>query len=250
MSVVFQSARSLLTSPSAAARLYEIRLALGGHFVPAAQRIEHSQIRRGRCVVLKTLHLLKCKSPRRPTGSASVSAEAAVRAALTILEGPMLVLPHGVRRRQKQCLWPRRAPRRRRGCAGCQAEPSNLAVTTLALVGLPKFKGITVTLKSLFPDSDLAVALANLRLASAEDIRAALDDPASDLAVATSRVAAEHAQYTAVRDAAVAAANPEQDARVTRVEAPGPDDALLVPAGPRCTARAPASSARRRMSLC
>ena len=77
--------------------------------------------------------------------------------------------------------------------------PSIVSHTKLALVGLPKFGDFTVTLGSLFPD--VAEALANLTPVAAADVQAALDDPASDLAVATSRMAAAYAHIPSVRAA-------------------------------------------------
>jgi hypothetical protein len=173
----------------------------------------------------------------------------AVRAALTT-EGQMVVLPpHGVFVGGRGSAYgPDVLPVG--GVAVEVAEPSSRRVldTKVAFVGLTEFKGLKVTLRALFPNR--VVDLDELTPVAAADVQAALGNPASDLAVATSRVVAAHAHYTAVRAAAVAAADLEQDARMARVEVPGPDDALSVPAGPRCTARAPASSARRHMSLC
>ena len=105
---------------------------------------------------------------------------------------------------------------------------SNILHTRLTLLGIPGAEDLTVLLGSLLPNG--AVELDQLRPVTAEDVRVALDDPASDLAVATLRVAAAHAHLKSVRAAALAAANVQQDARVARVEAPGPDDDLSVPA--------------------
>jgi hypothetical protein len=138
--------------------------------------------------------------PALSPGLASVSAEAAVRAALTT-EGQMVVLPpHGVFVGGTRSPYgPDVLPVGGVAAIVVKLIPSNIMATRLALLGLPKFDGLTVSLQSLFPDG--VVGLDKLTPVSPAGVQAALDDPASDLAVATSRVAAAHAHITSVRAA-------------------------------------------------
>ena len=167
--------------------------------------------------------------PALSPGSASVSAAAAVRATLAN-PGQIVLLPAG-----GAFVGGNRSAYGADvldvgGLAALVVTPSPRYIlnTRLKLLGIAGVEDLTVSLESLLPNG--AVDLDRLRPVTAEDVRVALDDPASDVAVATLRVAAAHAHLKSVRAAAVAAANVQQDARVARVEAPGPDDDLSVPA--------------------
>jgi hypothetical protein len=167
--------------------------------------------------------------PALSPGSASVSAAAAVRATLAN-PGQIVLLPAGGAfvGGKNSLFGPVSLHVGGLAAAVVTPSPGNIMNTTVTLRGIPGVEDLPVSLRSLLPNG--AVDLDQLTPVTAEDVRVALDDPNSDLAVATLRVTAAHAHIKSVQAAAVAAANVQQDACVARVEAPGPDDDLSVPA--------------------
>jgi ribosomal protein S27E len=91
---------------------------------------------------------------------------------------------------------------------------TSLPKTVVAIVGVPAFDRITVSLGSFFPNR--MVILAALTLVSEAQAQAALGNPASPIALAARRVADDYAHNRAVRDAAEAA---KQCALLARIAA-------------------------------